>query len=330
MMQNQTTIDSRSQVVLDLINWLREQNYHFITVTPLTHARIWQRHPEQLGQTLNDIFGWNRPFMFSKQALLPDALAERLLEAGWLIADESNADQVRSQIRISSLPLLGKEALLAHGQYPTVQAQSVFFGPDSYRFVLALQHFLQQNKPAIQRALELCAGAAPAALQIKQYAPDAEVFATDINDHAMQLAQVNGLTNQLPLEVRYSNLLNDLEGDFDLIVANPPYLADPQKRAYRHGGDLYGAALSLRIVDESLPRLTAQGTFMLYTGVAIREGVDLFWQALQPILQKHPHDRYRVTYTQLDPDVFGEELESGIYQDIDRIAAVSLIIRRQD
>ena len=35
------------------------------------------------------------------------------------------------------------------------------------------------------------------------------------------------------------------------------------------------------------------------------------------------------TYSEIDPDVFGEELERPVYADIDRIAAVGLVATRR-
>jgi hypothetical protein len=116
-----------------------------------------------------------------------------------------------------------------------------------------------------------------------------------------------------------------VEGDFDLIVANPPYMADPSERAYRHGGGPLGAGLSLRIVEQALPRLTPGGSLVLYTGVAMVDGRDPFLEALEP-WRDSPD--FGWTYKELDPDVFGEELLTPGYQDVERIAVVALVVTR--
>jgi len=36
------------------------------------------------------------------------------------------------------------------------------------------------------------------------------------------------------------------------------------------------------------------------------------------------------TYEELDPDVFGEELERGVYTGADRIAAVTLTVTKRE
>jgi hypothetical protein len=118
-------------------------------------------------------------------------------------------------------------------------------------------------------------------------------------------------------------LLSDVDGDFDLIVANPPYLNDEGQRTYRHGGGSHGAALSVAILDAALPRLRVGGKLVLYTGVAILQGNDPFHNAAAEKLAGWEGSwRYR----EIDPDVFGEELDEPAYADADRIAAVLLTV----
>ena len=146
----------------------------------------------------------------------------------------------------------------------------------------------------------------------------------DINEAALVLTSINtalsGVDNVLPF---YSNLLNDVKGQFDLIVANPPYLLDPAQRAYRHGGGLLGSGLSYAILEAALDRLTPGGTLMLYTGVAVIGGIDHFRLKVEHKLRESSATWH---YSELDPDVFGEELSTEAYRDTDRIAIILLTI----
>jgi hypothetical protein len=101
-------------------------------------------------------------------------------------------------------------------------------------------------------------------------------------------------------------------------------MRDDAERLYRDGGGRYGEALSVRIARESLARLGTRGTLILYTGAAIVDGVDQFYLALKPTLEACGGE---VTYEELDPDVFGEELERPNYARVERIAAVGLRVR---
>jgi hypothetical protein len=62
----------------------------------------------------------------------------------------------------------------------------------------------------------------------------------------------------------------------------------------------------------------------LYTGTPVIDGVDHLLAALRPLLEGRGCD---YTYEEIDPDVFGEELESAPYDRVDRIAVVALTIR---
>jgi methylase of polypeptide subunit release factors len=127
------------------------------------------------------------------------------------------------------------------------------------------------------------------------------------------------------VRVEASDLLQDVDGYFDLIVANPPYMADPAERAYRHGGGALGAELSLRIVEQALGRLAPGGSLLLYTGAAMVDGRDPFLEALAPRLEA---PGFGWTYRELDPDVFGEELLTPGYKRVERIAVVALTVTR--
>lgn len=329
------------QALMETSQQLARQGYQFITVTPLTHQRVLSRPHDPSASTWRDLLGWNRPLLWplsAHHALGVEAGENltKLIRAGWL---QIGLDQcLHSQVRLSSLPLLttaqtlsqqppspGRSSLLlAHSGYPTVAEQAVFFGPDTYRFVHALAASCQTRAQPIRRALEVCAGAAPAALALQALYPEAEVWATDINPQALRMARLNAGINALPIRVQASDLYLQLAGQFDLIVANPPYLVDPHSRTYRHGGSQWGAELAVRIVAEGWPRLQPGGELMLYTGVAIIEGEDVLWQALQPVLQPLRAQGWTIDYQMLDPDVFGEELELPAYQQVERIAAVVL------
>jgi len=56
-----------------------------------------------------------------------------------------------------------------------------------------------------------------------------EVTAVDINPYAVSCAKENAERNCLEMEVIHSDLFLDVEGRFDLIVFNPPYLPGDDK-----------------------------------------------------------------------------------------------------
>lgn len=297
--------------LMRLAEAVRDTGYAFVTPTPATHARVLGRDAAAWAGTLRDVFGWSRRF---RPEILPPGLFALMQEAGVL---DPVDDGWRSRVRLSTLSGM----LFLHSAYPTTQPDSVFFGPDTYRFVNAIEAYLRGRADAPRRVLDLCCGAGPGAIALAAAAPRAEVIGADINETALRLARINAALAGVAAQFRASDLLAGVEGAFDLIVANPPYLNDPAERAYRHGGGPLGAGLSSRILDAALDRLTPGGSLLLYTGAAIVSGQDPFHIAAA--------ERLRASgcvwrYQELDPDVFGEELSEPAYATADRIAAILL------
>lgn len=310
---------------------LRAAGYQFTTVTPATHARVLARDPDASAASLRGVFGWSLPYASAAPqaggALTP-AMADLMARAG-IVECASGAGgaapaaaRLRSTLRCSTL----HGQLYFHSAYPTSAASSVFFGPDTYRFIRALRAETAARDCAgaapPARIADLCCGAGPAAIVLAERYPDAEVLAIDINRSALELTQVNAALARLPnVHAVASDLLGAVEGGFDLITANPPYLLDATQRSYRHGGGELGEGLAVRIVEAALERLNPGGVLMLYTGVAMVDGQDVLRRRTEPLL-----DRADCTwrYQEIDPDVFGEELATPAYAETERIAAVWL------
>jgi methylase of polypeptide subunit release factors len=305
-----------NDAAIDLLHLLRSRNYGFTTVSPATHALVNEREGNIEATDLRGIFGWSRPF----DPRLLDAELMELMRAAQLL--EQHGTLWRSRVRISSL---GQD-LFMHSAFPTTTADSVFFGPDTYRFVNAIRQYLAERETPIFRAVDIGCGAGPGAITIAHAHPTAEVFAADINEAALRLAAINAAAAAARnIQTTRSDLLTGLNGQFDLIVANPPYMVDTGARIYRHGGGELGEGLSVDIVRAALPRLAPGGTLLLYTGVAMVEGHDCFLSAVQSTLDAGGREW---SYDELDPDVFPEELLTPAYRRAERIAAVILKVKR--
>jgi SAM-dependent methyltransferase len=286
---------------------LRASGYVFVTVTPETHRHANANAPPR-ARTLRDVFGWSRPF---EEHLVPRAMVSLLRDAGALI---EAADGMRSAVRFSSLGT----HLFVHSAYPTHDANAVFFGPDTYRFC----RLIAQRAPRARRAVDVGCGSGAGGIMVRAGAE--RVVLADVNTAALDLARVNAaLAGVDDIEIVESDVLADVEGEIDLVIANPPYMKDGHARAYRDGGGDFGEALSLRIVEESLSRLARGGTLLLYTGAAVVEGRDVFLDAVRPLIERVAKCA-TFRYEEIDPDVFGEELGQRAYAAVDRIAAVAL------
>ena len=296
---------------------LQREGYHFITVTPASHGRVNAR-ARRSPPTLRDIFGWSRPFSKSD---LPETLLAELEAAGGLLP----GPELRCAVRFSSLDGL----LLAHTAFPTDQSDAVFFGPDTYRFARAIRHLLTNYKaPRGVRILDVGAGSGAGGLYAARLMRNTSpvLVLSDINQGALRLSRVNAELNDAhDVTVVESDLYARTGDAFDLIISNPPYLVDPLQRLYRHGGGELGFALSLDIAEQGIAHLAPGGRLLLYTGSAIVDGLDMLREALTILLARRG---IQWTYEEIDPDVFGEELENAPYDRADRIAVVAVMIER--
>jgi methylase of polypeptide subunit release factors len=152
----------------------------------------------------------------------------------------------------------------------------------------------------------------------------ADVILSDINPKALRYSRINARLNGIAnVRTILSDVFDQINEGGDLIVSNPPYLVDRSARLYRHGGGELGFDLSIRIVEDSIDRLYPGGRLFLYTGTPVIDGIDRFLAAVRPRLEAL---NCKYTYEEIDPDVFGEELDSAPYDRADRIAVVALTV----
>ena len=96
----------------------------------------------------------------------------------------------------------------------------------------------------VYRALDLCTGSGCLAIQMAAHYPAAQIDAVDISLDALEVAAVNvedyGLQERIQLV--HTDLFEGLEGTYDLIVSNPPYVdaesVDALPEEYLHEPEL--------------------------------------------------------------------------------------------
>lgn len=304
-------------LLTDLLRNLKMRGYDFVTPTPATHARVLARRAHERARDLRDIFGWSMRFDAS---LLDPGLLARLEEAG-LVAQQGDA--LISRVRVSSLD----DDLFLHSAYPTSGQDAVFFGPDSYRFARLIEAELARcPQRRSTRLVDIGTGAGVGGIVAAKACPFAEIILTDINSAALHFARVNAQAAGVAAVLHQTGDLASIDGVFDIALANPPYIIDGEGRAYRDGGAMHGGAVSLEMARQAVPRLAPGGRFILYTGSAIVDGRDALQERLADLAQG---ECCTLRYGEIDPDVFGEELETSAYAQVERIALVAAIVARE-
>jgi methylase of polypeptide subunit release factors len=301
---------SEDEALVALLRLLKAADYRFTAVTPATHARVlrrWCGRPD-----LRDIFGWNR--LFAESDLDPQL--SRCLERGRMLHREGG--KLRSMVRVASID----SDLFLHSAYPTVAADAVFFGPDTYRFARFVRERVSRFAAPPKWIVDMGAGSGAGAIVAANLVQGARITALDVNAQALRFTRINAEAAGVDVERVHSSVM---PAGADLAIANPPYIMDAAARTYRHGGELLGGQVALEWVNQALRNLKPGGTMLLYTGAAVVGGRSPLIEALQCACMAVGAD---LDLEETDPDVFGEELDEPAYAEVERIALISAAIRK--
>ncbi len=131
----------------------------------------------------------------------------------------------------------------------------------------------------VSKILDLCTGNGSIAIIASEYFPEANVIATDIDENAMQVAQIN--IKEYLLEHKIKLIKSDLfknipKTKFDLILSNPPYVDGEAMKnltteyKYEPMHALYGGEDGLRfasdIINNALCYLSSNGLLVVEIG----------------------------------------------------------------
>lgn len=145
--------------------------------------------------------------------------------------------------------------------------QVYWLGPDS----LALARCVPRQPCG--RSLDLCTGSGVQA--VLNAAHSQESYAVDINPRAVHYARLNARFNRRKLQVLQGNLYDPVEGSFDLITANPPFVPTPEAglQLFRPGGES-GEEITAEIIRQLPHRLNPNGLLALVSQCPIMENSD--------------------------------------------------------
>jgi release factor glutamine methyltransferase len=151
------------------------------------------------------------------------------------------------------------------------------------------------------KILDVGTGSGAIALSLAAKFPDAEIVAVDISDDALALAQENAARLNLADRVRFlkSNLLENVEGTFDLVVANLPYVSTQTRDTLSREvlNDPAVAVFAGARGDELVRALIAQAPSRVRPGgmLALEIGIGQSEALLSALAEKNYRDIYSKT-----------------------------------
>ena len=155
--------------------------------------------------------------------------------------------------------------------------------PDTERLVeLALPY-------CTGRVLDLCTGSGCIGIALRCLGKAESVTASDISGEALKVARENALRNRADIIFLQSDLFSRIEGNFSLIVSNPPYIPKdqmdglmPEVRDYEPRLALYGGPDGLdyyrRLIPEAFRHLEDGGRLFVEIGFDQGKSVPEFFR----------------------------------------------------
>jgi len=172
--------------------------------------------------------------------------------------------------------------------------------------IICSKYFPDKNQQV--RILDLGTGTGAIALGLANHFENVKVLAVDKSEQALSLAKEN--CEKLGLSERVEFLLSDwfenVEGKFDIIVSNPPYLTDEEVASAQDEVKIYEPLSALRsndegffdiekIINQAFKFLNANGKIFLETGInhseRIQKAVNVPFEIIKDSSQR---DRFAV------------------------------------
>lgn len=165
--------------------------------------------------------------------------------------------------------------------------------PETEELVEFLQSSIQNPE---SRIADIGTGSGVIALSLAAKFPQAEIVAIDLSDEALALARENAQQLGLSGRIQFakSNLLAEVDGVFDLVIANLPYISTQDRhllsREVLHDPEIAlfagakGDELICALIEQAPPHLRPGGWLALELGIGQAEALS------ELLAQKKYHD----------------------------------------
>ena len=141
---------------------------------------------------------------------------------------------------------------------------------------ILVEEALKKAKPGM-KTLDLCTGSGCNIISMLKYRPDLYGTASDLSAAALRVAEKNAKINKVTPVFVQGDLFEPVEGAFDMIISNPPYIPTaeieklmPEVRKYEPflalDGKEDGLAFYKRIIEEGYSYLNPGGYLLFEIG----------------------------------------------------------------
>jgi release factor glutamine methyltransferase len=136
---------------------------------------------------------------------------------------------------------------------------------------------LLENGMTPQNILDIGTGSGAIAISLAKCRKNWKITGSDLSDGAIEVARLNAVRNAVSVKFVKSDVLENISGEFDIIVSNPPYIAfdeenemDESVKMYEPKSALFaehsGLAIYEKIAEQAREHLTEKGRIYLEIG----------------------------------------------------------------
>ncbi|MBT2160998.1 peptide chain release factor N(5)-glutamine methyltransferase [Zobellia barbeyronii] len=180
---------------------------------------------------------------------------------------------------------------------------------DLIRWIVDEVKTSRPDKKSGLRILDIGTGSGCIAISLAKLLPDAKVFALDVSEKALETAKRNAERNAVKVEFIHADILNfdGFASNFDVIVSNPPYVRELEKKEMHKNVLEHEPDLALFVSDEN-PLVFYKAITQLAKQTLSEEGM-LFFEINQYLAKEteallHQHNFIEI---EVRKDIFGND-----------------------